>query len=742
MRFTTPIFSKQTIGIFYYVLLFLIFASCKSNIPKMNPNIRVHFNKLAISWNGKDRMLGGMPQLQNTVIKYHEVHAIEKDTTLTFEFVHNFKDHVEVEARISEKNSTILFTLSPNNFHSQKAVDFVGIFFDKIEEMKTGNAFHKYGPVGAWTHPSIVHSETEIEDNDNQFFIWKYEDGTYAACLPLMGKGYVSSIGKYQNAIGVKAYHSMDGHNESDITVLAIAFGSEPSVVIENLYNVSFGMSEQRDSLLKMKQLPAMFSQLGWCSWNSLGHDVSHDSLIEAAKSFQQNKIPVKWMLIDDGWQDVTGRNGKLKSFKPDLSKFPLGLSHTVHMLKQEYGIENVGIWHTLNGYWAGIEPESDLGERYRDVLHAYTDKVTWTEVEPSVFFLPKPEGGEVFYYDWYKYLSEQGIDFVKVDNQLIVEKIGVNKLNYNLCLKALQNNFQESAKTHFNAQVMNCMCLINSVLHHLENSAIVRSSEDYFPENESFTIKAGNEAVHVYNNIMNNVWLKPLAITDFDMFQSHRKHAHYHALARVLHNGPIYITDFVSQHNSELIEKTCLKSGVLLKATCPLLPTNDCLFQPLDSGIFTASSQFENVILLGAWNTTAYFQQKSFNLSEILSEKSGYLVFDWKTRKATIQRFENQIGIHLEGLECAHFLLYEIKHDFVPIGITDKYISASTIEALTLGENKALVHLNTTGHFMAFSKNEIQSVQNENGIQIKFVQTNGILELNTDTKKLEVFFS
>jgi raffinose synthase len=722
----------------WYIVLPIVLFGCKTKHAPMNPNVRMHFNKLTISWEGKDRISGMIPHLEKTNIKFHEVHTSRKDTSEICEFVHNFKDHVEIRASVSEKNGTVSFFLSPNNFHTQKASDFVGVFFDSIPGFVSGNAFHKYGPVGAWAHPDIVDSPHKIQDKDNQFFIWKYEDGMYGACLPLIGKGYVSSIGKYKNNIGVMAYHSLDGHNENDIPVLTVAFGKTVSEVVSKIYEESLGKNRELDSLQQVKEISILTKKLGWCSWNAFGHEVSHDKLIEAAKSFKENSLPVKWILIDDGWQTVTGKNGKLSSFEPDYSKFPFGLASTIKELKQNYGIEKVGVWHTLNGYWSGIEPESELGARYRTELHGYNDKVTWTEVPTSVFFLPKPEGGEVFYSDWYSYLKNEGVDFVKVDNQLINQKIAQGSLSFDEAAKQIQANFQKPAKEIFQESVLNCMCVTNDVLFHLTDNAIARSSEDYFPENNSFNLRAGNEAVHVYNNIQNNTWISKLAITDFDMFQSHRLNGHYHALARVLNNGPVYITDFPWQHNSELIQSLCLGNGEILKAESPLLPTDNCLFESIENGIFTAKSYFNNVILLGAWNTTSSSQQKQFEWKE--ADSKQYIVYDWNLQSKTILENNSKIEISLDALACKHYLIFEHK-DFVAIGLKNKLISPATIQFVKQ-ENKGVnVILKEPGEFVAYSVKQIKSVNTESGDNLDFEWNDQLLKVDTDFQQIKINF-
>lgn len=676
----------------------------------MTPTLSVHFNKIIVKWRDQSRLFGGMPILENTHLKYRELHVEESDTTYSFEFIHNFEDHVEITAKVSPKHQSIVFYLSPHNFHTQQAKDFVGILFDSIQHFKVGNAYYKYGPVTAWTHPVVTHKLEQLHVKNNQFFLYEYTDNCFAACLPLMGKGYVASIGKHEDKLCVKAYHSLDGHNENDIPVLAISFAMDPHTAVQNVYESALGLNDQIDSLKKYKGFPTMFNKLGWCSWNSVGKAVSHYSLMNVAKSFKENNIPVKWMMIDDGWSDVTGPNGKLRSFGPDPVKFPYGLHETVKQLKQEYGIEKVGVWHTVNGYWAGIDPDSELGHSYRDQLHGYLDKVTWTEDSPSVFFLPTPHEnkGLQFYEDWYSYLRANYIDFVKVDNLLIPSRVAKGQLDRTQTAKALIHNFQQPAERHFEG-IINCMSLTNDILHHLGNLSLARSSEDYWPENTTFNLQAGNEAVHIFNNIQNNVWLTPLIWTDFDMFQTHRAHAHYHALGLALNNGPIYTTDYPNRFNKDIYTAISYTTGELIKCNSPLLPINQSLFQTLHEGIFWAQSYYHGTMMLGAWNTTNKYQTSTIALSTLLCTPA--LVYDWNKREAFIQQPNETIRLELQELTCNHFQLIAQPTEFEPIGLIEKFIPIAGVLCCTRKNKYFEIHLKETGLFYAFTSSEIIQV-------------------------------
>ena len=112
--------------------------------------------------------------------------------------------------------------------------------------------------------------------------------------------------------------------------------------------------------------------------------------------------------MIDDGWLDVSEM--RLQSLEPDGNKFPEGFLPVTRQLKEDYGVDWVGVWHTIAGYWGGISQGSDLAARYGEFLHETRNG----RLIPS----PEQSKGFGFWDVWHRELKEQGIDFVKVDSQ------------------------------------------------------------------------------------------------------------------------------------------------------------------------------------------------------------------------------------------------------------------------------------------------------------------------------------
>ena len=69
----------------------------------------------------------------------------------------------------------------------------------------------------------------------------------------------------------------------------------------------------------------------------------------------------------------------------------------------------------------------------------------------------------------------------------------------------------------------------------------------------------------------------------DWDMFQSSHERGAFHAAARVVSGGPVYVSNKVGAHDFELLRKMVLSDGSVLRADLPGRPTLDC---PYDHSI------------------------------------------------------------------------------------------------------------------------------------------------------------
>ena len=78
-----------------------------------------------------------------------------------------------------------------------------------------------------------------------------------------------------------------------------------------------------------------MFDYLGWCSWDAFYTDISEEKVREKAQELKEKNVPVRWMLLDDGWQSVHGQ--LMYDLMPEKEKFPEGFAKMIRDIKEHY---------------------------------------------------------------------------------------------------------------------------------------------------------------------------------------------------------------------------------------------------------------------------------------------------------------------------------------------------------------------------------------------------------------------
>lgn len=729
------------------VLSFLI-STCNRKTDTMDFGSAIENNKIVIYKNGVPRLNGGIPVFQNKNFSITGVSVSGKDSTQTISFTtSNSIQPIEIHIDAYPNSSTLIFSLTPNKNQSINGDDYISLMFGSIPGFDIGTSFFKYGSVKAWTYPQKISSIDSLKHTDNQFFYWKYSDSLYAAMMPLGGEGYMSTIGTDSNQhFGTKAKVLVDNFDSKRIPLMAIAFDKNPFQLFEKIYDKGLSKIGKESSLRKNKKYPAFFEKMMWCTWNSFMHDVDEKRIFEGLESFKAKGFKLPLLLIDDGWSQVTAYGtGRLKSFEVEPKKFPKGLANTVKIAKEKYGVEQVGVWHAFNGYWAGVDMESDLGKSQAQNLIAYKDKVAWTDKPIETFYgpTPKSDAGFAFYDQWYTYLKKEGIAFVKVDNQLIANRICKKNAPFSEGAAQLQKNIQNAVKKHFDGNVVNCMDMTTDAVYNYQNSPIARSSEDFFPENQSFKIESGNAAIHVLCNVYNSVWWSQMVYPDFDMFQSHHPQAEYHAIARAISGGPIYITDTPSKQNFDIVNKLMYKNGTIIRADIPAMPTEDCLFSIQDSKPLKVFSVSNGVGLLGVFNPIdAQKVEGTISPSDIYGfSDSKYIIYD--TKNKTIQKADlnQKIPVSISKLEANLFYILPFSEKIAPIGLIDKYNAPKTIKKVDFNDTFTKIELFEAGDFAAYLPQKPSKVLDSNNKEITFSYSNQLLLINTKDITFKVYF-
>jgi raffinose synthase len=627
------------------------------------------------------------------------------------------------------------------------STDTLKLFFDTSDSIKTGIYSVLYGPVFCWSKPVRFTTFSEIGNLQGiQFAYWKYTNNVYAAALPLGGNGFVFSLGNESKGFGAIGTLGFKTNIEGEIPILGLSVSSDFYKLIPSTFHYSFDAMGIPANLRQKKIKPEMFNYLGWASWNAFMHNINEEKIINAARSLKALQIPVKWFLIDDGWLDVT--DNKLNSYSPDKKKFPKDFLPLTSKLRKEYGIKDIGLWHTLNGYWEGLNDSGSLLKNIGNVL-TYNDCIPWLSktVKPFHFVNPFSDEGYSFYDDWYKYLSAQGISFIKVDNQLVVKKLADGNSPFWQTGEKVFGNLHTAAAKYFNGNVINCMSMLNNDYYHYSNTAVARTVEDYNPENDDKLFSCefkGNAAAHIIASVHNSVWLSNIVWADYDMFQSYTKDAWYYAIAKVMSSGPVYISDEPGKHDASLLKSITFTTGKVIIADKPALPTEDCLFHLFESEKpFKVFSSYKNNGLLAAWNVSDKESVTGSFSPSTIRELNGtrFVVFEYFSKSVFETGLDSENPVTLNRMGCKLYSVIPLNRNRAVIGDISKVIPMAAVLNLNITDKAIQLEVNEKCTLWIYSKSKPVSLKinsvainninyNNNILSVRFDKDNSDLEI------------
>jgi hypothetical protein len=487
----------------------------------------------------------------------------------------------------------------------------------------------------------------------------------------------------------------------TDVPVFAHVAGADPHALPKAAYEAAFAGGDYYGKLRWQKPFPEVYRKLGWCSWNAYYEKVSEQALLASAASLAKRRVPVGYMLIDDGWLSVTAR--KLTAFGANAARFPHGLAWLTHELKTTYHVPHVGVWHAFQGYWAGVDPEGAAARGQR--LYAGADGL----------HLPDPRGdaGTAFYDAWYASLAAAGIDFVKVDNQAGQARFTNGKLPLLASAAGAQRAVQEAARKHFTGpggglNLLNCMEMTPEHAYSWRHSNLARTSNDYEPDRPLTTKE------HVFQNGYNAYWIASFAYPDYDMFVSARPDADYHAIARAVSGGPAYTADRPGEEDAPLLRRLALADGTLLMPDQPGQVTRDTLL--VDTGLAPVALEIAAPVarpgyraaLVGAFNVN----KTAARVAGRLTPEDGvglppgplavYARNAGTTRLLAHPGAAIPIALGSQGAEL--YTLAPVQDGVAVFGLLEKYAGAAAVASVTRDARGLTVSLREAGTFGAYA--------------------------------------
>ncbi|KAF1887276.1 hypothetical protein Lal_00040877 [Lupinus albus] len=574
------------------------------------------------------------------------------------------------------------------------------------------------------------HLQSEDSDENKQII--------YTVFLPLIEGSFRSCL--QGNAMDQLELCIESGDTDTKASsfnhAIFISAGTDPFATIHDAFKaVKNHLNTFR--LRNEKKLPGIVDYFGWCTWDAFYQEVTQEGVEAGLQSLAAGGTPPKFVIIDDGWQSVAGDHKKEGGKQDQLlrltglkenEKFQkkeepnLGIESIVSIAKKKHGLKHVYVWHAITGYWGGVRPGVKEMEEYGSVMKypnvskgVVQNEPTWKTDPLAVQGLGLVNPNNVFnFYDrLHSYLASSGIDGVKVDVQCILETLGAGlggrvqlTKQYHQALDAsISRNFPDNG-------CIACMSHNTDALYCSKQTAVVRASDDFYPRDPV------SHTIHIASVAYNSIFLGEIMQPDWDMFHSLHPAAEYHASARAISGGPIYVSDAPGKHNFELLNKIVLPDGSVLRARLPGRPTKDCLFSdPARDGVSLLKiwnmNKYGGVIGVyncqgAAWSSserkntfhetnsdaiTGYVRGRDVHL---ISEAAGET--DWNGDCVLYSHYSGQVVIlpynvamplSLKVLEHDVFAVTPLKvlangYNFGPIGLINMFNAGGAVEGLT----------------------------------------------------------
>ncbi len=551
-----------------------------------------------------------------------------------------------------------------------------------------------------WLRPAFGSRFCEIPSRTQ--LILTRRDACYECYLAVCGEHCRTDLEGCADGILLSLSSACAGMRRLEDCMLICGQGRDPYALIEKAFSYALKLTGRTLPLRSKKSFPDVFETIGWCTWDSLGQEVSEQAIFEKMDEFQEKKIPISWVLIDDGWSDCDFEKRTLRSCRADPVRFPSGLEGTIRVLKETYQVRYVGVWQAMQGYWNGIEPGSEAESDLRPYLKKYPDGVLTVRPDAAASF--------GFWNTWHTSLKKWGVDFVKVDNQSSFSEIFYGNETFGEGFTALYEGLDASVSLNFDGRLINCMGMPPECLWNRKNSALSRNSDDYFPR------QPGSFTEHALQNCYNSLYIGSLYWEDWDMVWSDIPNAEQGILLRIISGGPFYLSDDLHATDPNLIRKVILPDGTVTRCRDVAKPTLDCLTDPrvlIQRGLKIFNS-YEEVIYTAVFlaaeaaaETAEQIRREDF--PDLLP--AAYWIYDPKTEQAALCEGEEAYSLTVQPGECSLIQILPADRDVAVIGIVEKYISRACVEEISDDGEEILVRVKCAGTFCFLTQKEIRSI-------------------------------
>ena len=595
-----------------------------------------------------------------------------------------------------------------------------------------------------WVKPFFISDINKIPV-DTCWLIFETKENGYILLAPLpdYGKGSVASLFSDNDSIEIRI----------DTNAPAIGVDSALALYISQGYNFyqlcAESMQEIRDKLntfrlRKEKKDPEFIDYFGWCTWDAFYQEVSEEKVIEGLKKWKESGIALKMMILDDGWLSTKPYMGgiQLTSFTPN-QKFPNGMKYLIQESKEKYGIDYFFVWHALNGYWGGADPDSF--PEYDIVLQqrAYSDDICGKDPKFNEYCWSKTAGvisvKDIYRFmnDFHRYLKDQGVDGVKVDSQSSLQGVCQSLGGRAKAMLHYREALEGSVSVNFNGNLINCMSNSTEMYYSASCSSVMRTSQDFFPKDDM------SHGDHLICNAYTGIWFGEIGIPDWDMFHSKHTAGSFHAAARAISGSPVYVSDKPENINYDLLKQLVLPNGKILRCSDRALPFPSTVFDSpnIDKNALTLFNRNKCNFIAGIFNCTNNKDTNikfAFSLNDIvqLEEEQPLAVLNYRTKDISIINSSEIICGELKYLGWELFTAAYIRNGWASLGSEFYMNSGGIIESEKIHENLIELTLLPGNEFIAYSQKSPSSCT-INGKKSDYIYENSIFRIKLPENKL-----
>ncbi len=566
------------------------------------------------------------------------------------------------------------------------------------------------------------------------FLLLVQDQGGYGCYICLSHKDIVVTIsGEAKGILNVCAVSGTSRRSNQDRPVILCVKGDDLFQTVNLSMRLSMQLVGGKGKLAVEKpSLPAWLETLGWESGAAYGKEVTHDKVVNAVWGLRQSGIQPGFVLIEEGWQQIAAmrmeksRYSAIVGFDADPERFPYGLKGLVEELHRA-GVQHIGVWHGIMGYRGGI--------------HAHLAQAYSLPPDPmGRYFLGYDLGRTFhFFYDFYGYLREQGISFIKVGDQNKAEGFCRPGMDVTRVYQNLQAAIQAAASIQFDTPPLNTECLRNENLFYWTTSNLA-SVGDHLEIQELPGVK-----IAIRNMLMNTFWLQHLVKPDFNSWITDGIESEILGVLHALSGSINMIGDPPGNSSQDLLKKIVLPSGRVLKTDRPLTMCQECVFtDPLNSPkICKAFTAKGNKGIVAAFNLTE--EKKALHgfigprdVRDIVGKE--FAVFSYHNGFVGVLKFERTMEIVLKANHWDIITLSPVEEGIALIGCYHFFLAPGPIIETTIEEESVHISSLVTAPMILYCERQVLEIRrNGEVIPWEYDQTKKVLTFDSRTTLLEL---